>query len=250
MLVLATHPDRFSGWALWASSPVFAYFLYLLVFRGPPANMRLYASSAAVTGYVVVYALTAGLGDESYGVVAQAVYLFLPALGLIALLACVPVVELVGAITAARSEPTSGPRLDAFPLRPALFLGAALAGTWATVAIAGWADARTVVIHHGGPAAAVARVQCAGEDTYLSTPTVVRQADGVHVEVENHLETAVWLEYDIDGGTGGGGAEIAAPGVSSHVIFFPAGSIGVACTERGDGTASRHATMKVVAPPA
>jgi hypothetical protein len=73
------------------------------------------------------------------------------------------------------------------------------------------------------------------------------QPDGVHVEVKNDSEEDIWLEYQVDGDSGGGGAELVEPGVSFVAIRLPASSIGVACTKRGDGTSSAHATMAIVA---
>ena len=250
LLVLAVHPERFSGWALWALSPLFAYFLYLLVFRTPPQRGRMYAATAAAGGYSLVYGLAAGLGDESYTDIARAVYLVLPVLGLLALIACIPLVELHSALATARSEP-EGHRgrasFDALPVAPAVLLFAALMGGWTTLAITGWASPTIFVAQDEGQGPAlVARVRCDADDTYLLTPTAVRHEDGVHVRVANRTDGERWLEYEIDGGTHGGGAELVVPGVSEFPISIPGNSIGVACSRQGNGDASDYATMAVV----
>ena len=247
-IVVAAHPDSFSGWALWAASPLLLFFLYLLVFRGPPQRLRLGVAGSVAVAYSVFYGLTAGLADESYTAIARVVYLGLPALGLLAMFACIPIIELVGSIRSARSDPhASGSSFQALPFRHAA-VGAALVAGWTAFTVSDWTGANVVVSDRGAEApAALAEVRCSGEDTYLSTPTVVKQADGVHVQIENDGEDDVWLEFEINGGSGGGGAELVRPGLSARVINIPANSIGFACTERGDGSAAEHATAAVVA---
>lgn len=153
VLVVAVHPERFSGWALWALSPLFAYLLYLLAFRTPPQRVRMYAAAAVAGGYSVVYGLAAGLGDESYTDVARAVYLFLPALGLLALIACIPLVEVHSALATARSEPEGHQErasFDALPVVPAALVAAALMGGWTTLALTGWASPKIFVAQDEG----------------------------------------------------------------------------------------------------
>jgi hypothetical protein len=70
-LVIAVHPERLSGWALWAVSPLLLYFLYLLAFRGPPQRLRSLVAGSVVTGCALTYALAAGFGDESYKSIAR-----------------------------------------------------------------------------------------------------------------------------------------------------------------------------------
>lgn len=245
--VLATHPERFSGWALWALSPLLFFFLYLLAFRGSPQLARLHVAGSIAGGYALIYALVAGFGDESHREVAQAVYLFLPALGVLAILVCLPVIEALGAVAGSSPEGGSGePALNALPLRQAALVGSGLLGAWAIIALAGWTNPKVVVSDQGvKKPAAVALVRCHGEDTYLSTPAVFRQPDGVRLQVENDSNRSIWLEYELDGGSAGGGAELIDPGVSTQVITMHARLIGVACTNEGDGTASNHATMTV-----
>jgi hypothetical protein len=251
LLVLAVHPERFSGWALWALSPLFVYFAYLLTFRGPPQRTRMYVAAAVAGGYSGIYGLTAGFGDESYTDLARAVYLFLPALGLLAMIVCIPVVELLGALATARSERQGGESrapLNALPFGPAVLVATALIGAWTTVALTGWASPKVVVASDeaNGPAL-VARVRCEGGDTHLLTPTALRLQDGVHVRIDNRTDGELWLEYEIDGGAHGGGAELIAPGVSERLISIPGRSIGVVCSQEGNGNASAYATMVVVA---
>jgi hypothetical protein len=245
-LVLAVHPERWSGWALWAVSPLLLYLLYLLAFRGPPQRLRLLAAGCVVSSYALIYGLAAGVGDESYTGVARLVYLGLPALGLLALIACVPVVELVGAIARARMEPSElEAPFQALPFRHAL-VGGAVVAVWAALMLSGWPKPNiTVADDVGGEPAAVAEVRCSGEDTHLSTPTVVRQRDGIHVQVTNAGDDDIWLEYEVDNGSGGGGGELIEPGITARVIRQPASSIGFACTKHGDGTASDHARAAI-----
>jgi hypothetical protein len=248
-LVLAAHPDRWSGWAVWAVSPPLLYFLYLLAFRGPPQRLRLLVAGSVVSGYALAYALVAGLGDESHRAVAQVVYLGLPTLGLLALVACVPGVELVGAIASARTSPSETQPFQALPLRQG-FVGGALVAVWATLMLTGWSRPNVAVADDAPrKTAGVAEVRCAGQDTLLSTPAVFRQTDGIHVQVTNTGNQEIWLEYEVDEGSGGGGAELVPPGISARVIRLPASSIGFACTKAGDGTASKHARATVVARP-
>jgi hypothetical protein len=56
-------------------------------------------------------------------------------------------------------------------------------------------------------------------------------ATGFHpspVRIANRTDDELWLEYEIDGGSGGGGGELVPPGISERVISIPARSIGVA----------------------
>jgi hypothetical protein len=210
----------------------------------------MYAAAVAAGGYSAVYGLAAGLGDESYTDVARAVYLFLPALGLLALIACIPLVEFHSALATARSEP-EGRRgtasFDALPVAPAALVAAALMGGWATFALTGWASPKVFVAQDEGQGPAlVARVRCDGDDTYLLTPTAVRHEDGVHVRVANRTDRERWLEYEIDGGAHGGGAELVVPGAAEFLISIPGNSIGLACSRQGNGDASDYATIAVV----
>jgi hypothetical protein len=245
-LVLSVHPDRWSGWALWAVSPLLLYFLYLLAFRGPPQRLRLLVAGSVVSGYALTYGLAAGFGNESYKAIAQLVYLGLPTLGLLAIVACIPGIELAGAIASTRMEPSeSQAPFQALPLRYAL-VGGVVVAAWAVLMLSGWPQPNiTVADDFGGRPAAVADVRCAGEDTLLSTPSVVRQTDGIHVQVTNAGGNDIWLEYEIDNGSGGGGGELIEPGISARIIRHPASSIGFACTKHGDGTAAEHATAAV-----
>jgi hypothetical protein len=246
VLVLAVHPDRFSGWALWALSPLLLSFAYLLVFRAPPQRGRLYAAAAVAGGYSVVYGIAAGFGDEGYTDVARIVYLFLPALGVLLTFAYVAVVELICGLAATRS--TDGPAsFDALPFGRAVLVATALVSAWTTFAVTGWTNPKVVVAADAGKdPAGTAQVRCEGEDTYLLTTTVLTQEDGVHVRVDNRSGRELWLEYEIDGGSHGGGAELVGPGVSERRIFIGGSSIGLACSRRGDGSASDYATMAVV----
>lgn len=245
-LVLSVHPDRWSGWALWAVSPLLLYFLYLLVFRGPPQRLRLLVAGSVVSGYGLIYGLAAGFSDESYKGIARLVYLGLPALGLLALIACIPIVELAGAIAMTRTKSTeSRQSFEALPVQYAV-LGGTVVAIWAALMVSGWSGPNVAVVgDFGGEPAAVAEVRCAGEDTLLSTPTVVRQSDGIHVQITNAGDEDIWIEYVVDNGSGGGGGELVGPGISARVIHLPASSIGFACTQRGDGTAAEHATAVV-----
>jgi hypothetical protein len=252
VVVLAVHPDRFSGWALCALSPLFVHFVYSLVFRTPPERVRMQVASAVAGGYSLVYGLAAGFGDESYTDVARVVYLFLPALGLLALIACIPLVELHGALVAARAAraaDTGTASFDAFPVGRAAIVAAALLGGWTTFALAGWTSPKVVVARdEGKDPALVARVRCEGRDTYLLTPAVVRHDDGVHVRIDNRTGGERWLEYEIDGGAHGGGAELVPPGASERRITLPATTIGVVCSKEGNGDASDYARLAVTAP--
>jgi hypothetical protein len=209
------------------------------------------ATSATAGGYSALYGLVAGLGDESQTEVARLVYLFLPALGLLFLIAaCIPVVELLGALASARSKPgLNARRPTALPLGASLLLAGVLLGAWTILAVSGWTRPTVAVVgNRVGEAAPIARVRCEDGDTFLLTPNVVRHEDGVHVRVENRTDGELWLEYEIEGGAGGGGADLIAPGLSERLISIRGRSIGVVCSEEGDGTESRHAAMTVVGP--
>jgi len=251
LLVVAVHPDRFSGWALWALSPVLLYLAYLLVFRTPPQTLRVWAASAVAVGYSAAYGLAAGVGDESFTDVARLVYVFLPALGLAGILACLVVVELVAAALSVRS-PAEG--VEPPPPRRAPSAGRSLAvaalviGAWGTFAVTGWGSPKVVVAAgDGGEPPTVAEVRCVGDDTHLLTPVVVTQPDGVHLRIENSKPGEVELEYEVDGGSGGGGGEVLPPGVSHRVVPFAADSVGVACVVGGRGV-SAYAAMTVLDP--
>lgn len=248
VLVVAVHPDRFTGWALWALSPLFFQLAYLLAFRMPPRRARMVTASVAATGYSALYVLVAGLGDESYRDVGQLVYVLLPALGVCSMFACLVVIEVSGAlrVLAFRSRRTK-PRGDALPVGRALAVAAVVMGGWAIVASTGWDRSELVVAEAraGAPDPFVARVRCEGEDTHLLTPRVVAQADGVHVRVDNPHDGDIWLEYEIDGGSGGGGGALLPHGASEHVIRIPAASIGVVCHEQ-DRSSPGYAAMTVV----
>lgn len=171
-LVVAVHPDPFGGWGLLALGPLLFLPAYALVFRTPPRGRRVAAASVAALAYALVYGVVAGLGDESLREVKRAVYVGLPALGLVVMLVCLAAVELAGAMA------------------------------------------------------------------------VWRQS--AHHPEEPRGDGEIWLEYDLDGGSNGGGAELLEPGTSEVLVRAPEQSLGVACTKRGDGTASKHATMTVV----
>jgi hypothetical protein len=254
LLVIAVHPDRFSGWALWALGPELFYLAYLLVFRAPPQRLRVRAASAVAVGYSAVYGLAAGLGDESYTDVARLVYLFLPAVGLAAMLACLVIVEFVAAFVVMRSASPSTEEAGQTRATPApgraMLVAALVVGGWATFALTGWASPKVVVanVSRDAPPPLVAEVRCDGNDTYVLAPTVVTQRDGVHLRIDNRSGGDVELEYEIDGGSGGGGGELLPPGVSERLISFPAETVGVACREESRSSPSKYATMKVIDP--
>lgn len=98
MPIVAFHPEPFSGWPLWALAPNVLGFVYLAIYRAPPRQFRVRAVALTVGVYGMLYALAAGVGDESYADVARLVYLELPALGIVALFACYVVIEGVAAV--------------------------------------------------------------------------------------------------------------------------------------------------------
>lgn len=253
LLVVAVHPDRFSGWALWALSPELLYLAYLLVFRTPPQTVRVWAASAVAVGYSAAYGLAAGVGDESFTDVARLVYVFLPALGLAGILACLVVVELVAAAAVSLRSPAVGlesspPRRGPPSARRSLAVAALVLGAWGTFAVTGWGSPKVVVAAgDGGEPPTVAEVRCEGDDTHLFTPVVVTRPDGVHLRIENRKPGEVELEYEVDGGSGGGGGEVLPPGVSHRVVRFAAERVGVACVVGGRGV-SEYAAMTVLDP--
>lgn len=254
LLVIAVHPDRFSGWALWALAPELFYLAYLLAFRTPPQSLRVAVASAVAVGYSALYGLVAGLGDESYTAIARLAYLFLPGLGLAAMLACLVVVEVIAAFVVVRSmslgaEKTRPSRATPTPGR-SLLVAALVMGGWATFAITGWGSPKVVVAGEAADARPpyVAEVRCQGNDTYLLTPKVATRQDGVHVRIENRSEGEVEFVYKIDGGSGGGGGELLPRGVSDVLISFPAEKVGVACRDTGRSSPSDYATVRVVDP--
>jgi hypothetical protein len=231
---------------------VLLYLAYLLVFRTPPQTLRVWAASAVAVGYSAAYGLAAGVGDESFTDVARLVYVFLPALGLAGILACFAVVELVAAAVSLRS-PSEGvepppPRRGPPSAGRSLVVAALVLGAWSTFAVTGWGSPKVVVAaDDGGAPPTVAEVRCEGDDTHLLTPVVVTQPDGVHLRIENRKPGAVELEYEVDGGSGGGGGEVLPPGVSHRVVPFAADTVGVACVV-GSGGVSAYAAMTVLDP--
>lgn len=246
-LVVAVHPEPFGGWGVWALGPLLVLPAYAFVFRTPPRGRRLAAASSAALAYALLYGAVAGLGDESVGWVARAVYLGLPALGLAAMLACFVAVELAGAVGAWRrpAPHADEPRWDRATTRLVACATGALA-VWTVVTGTGLDEPRLLVAEATSEPSGIAHVRCEGEDTFVATPTVLAQANGVRIRVENGGGGEIWLEYDLDGGSNGGGAELLDPGTSELVVRAPEKTLGVACTERGDGTASKHATITVV----
>lgn len=246
-LVVAVHPDPFGGWGLLALGPLLFLPAYALVFRTPPRGRRVAAASVAALAYALVYGVVAGLGDESLREVRRAVYVGLPALGLVVMLVCLAAVELAGAMAEWRQSAHHPEEPRAGRAATRLVVAAAVAMTaWGIVVGTGLADPRVVVADARGGPSGVAEVRCEGEDTFVSTPTVHAQADGVRIRALNRGGGEIWLEYDLDGGSNGGGAELLEPGTSELLVRAPEQSLGVACTKRGDGTASKHATMTVV----
>jgi hypothetical protein len=65
--------------------------------------------------------------------------------------------------------------------------------------------------------------------------------------VDNRTNEDLWIEYEVDGGAHGGGAELVQPGISEHLLRRHAGSIGLVCSADGNGDASDYAMVSLVA---
>ena len=125
-LVVAVHPDPFGGWGLLALGPLLFLPAYALVFRTPPRGRRVAAASVAALAYALVYGVVAGLGDESLREVRRAVYVGLPALGLVVMLVCLAAGEHEAATTALNETRAL---LEPLNARPALARAAAIASS-------------------------------------------------------------------------------------------------------------------------
>jgi hypothetical protein len=227
--VAVAHPEPFTGWGIWALTPLYVFWLALLTRRGVKST------GGVAAGYALVFAFVAGVGDESYTDVARVVYLALPLFALL-------IVTLVFVSVAASSR-----RSGAVPPRQAtIAAGAALVVVWTVTAQL--AAPETVVAEVGGPTPArVALVRCDGDDTTLLTPVVQAQSDGVHVRVRNETEREIELGFDINGGAGGGGAEVLPPGTTTLVVPFSASTVGFACLDERAST-SKYAIARIVDP--
>jgi hypothetical protein len=243
--VVGTHPEPYSGWAVWALSPLVCFFVCLVVLRVRASWTALVAVLLGFA-YAGVFALVAGLGDESYTDLARLVYLFLPVLGVVVFLVFAAV---AGAVVAGRSflaDPAAaGARAQAaIPFRRAFLFAAALVGGWLLVAAVSAPRIVVSAADAGSPAPLVAKVRCEGDDTYLLTPVARTQADGVHALLDNRSGHQIAFEYEINDGVGGGGGEVIPVGVSHRVIPFKAQTIGVACVDERPA-ASSYATLVV-----
>lgn len=234
-VIVATHPEPFSSWGAWALSPLVVYWVALVVGRG------MAFTTTATAAYVLLFSAVAGLGDESYTVIARLVYLVLPLVGVLGL---VIVATGAASIAVVLGRDRRGPRLPT--RRASLVTGAAVAATWV---LAGQFLRPEVVVAERGPGAppSIAVVRCAGDDTYLLTPDVRTQTDGVHVTVTNEGDREIELSYEIDDGGGGGGGDVLAPGTRTLVVPFAAETVGFACLDKRPDT-SAYATARVFDP--
>jgi hypothetical protein len=236
-VVLAAHPEPFTGWGLWALLPLLTLWAIALV--RPPG---LLAGVAVGAAYAVLYGLAAGLGDESYTDVARVVYLFLPALGLFVLLVVAAVAASVGVAISLR-HPRPAKRVP--PRRMTFAVGAAVIGGWSLLAATGWASPGIVVDEaRAGPPPLVGEVRCDGDNTRLLTPEVRTQADGVHVRVWNASGHPVELRFEVELGIGGGGGQEVPAGASTVLVPFAADTVGFACLDERPN-ASAFATARV-----
>lgn len=227
--VVLTHPEPFTAWGIWALAPFCVFWLALVSQSGVKSV------GVVVAGYTVIFAVLAGVGDESYTDVARGVYVALPLLALL-----IVVVVVVSLASFSRRRGTGPPR------QATIATGAALAVVWTVAALI--AAPETVVADPDSRAPVpVALVRCDGDDTTLLTPVVQTQSDGVHVQVRNLTGREVELGFDINAGAGGGGGQVIPPGTSELVVPFSASTVGFACLDQRPST-SEYATARVADP--